>query len=52
MVFHNRLDCGYHFIKLAKDFGGLFNCPGENTEKKLKVLMKKDKKLRKSYLTN
>ena len=52
MVFHNRLDCGYHFIKLAKEFEGQFNCPGENTDKKLKVFMKRDKKPRKPYPTN
>ena len=49
--------------KLVKEFKGQFNCPGENTEKyktlrtlntkkKLKELMKREKKLQKPYLTN
>ena len=35
VVFHNGSTYGYHFIikKLVKEFGGNFDCLGENTEK-------------------
>ena len=35
VVFHNGSKYGYHFIikELAEEFGGEFECLGENTEK-------------------
>ena len=37
MVFRNGLNYHYHFIiiKLAEEFHGQFQCPGENTEKRI-----------------
>ena len=46
VVFHNGSKCDYHFIikELAKEFEGLFECIGDNSEiyKKLPVPIKKE----------